>query len=135
MPTRNVVLTERQETLIEALVQSGRYQNASEVMREGLRLVENREVEEATKLAALRAAAQLGVSALDRGEFKEFADASSLVAHLNKIGDEAISGAGDEDALESSRRCRGGKGLRPNPEVHRRYFRRAASEHLQGQAR
>jgi len=69
--------------------------NASEVMREGLRLVENREVEEATKLAALRAAAQLGVSALDRGEFKEFADASSLVAHLNKIGDEAISGAGD----------------------------------------
>ena len=33
MPTRNVVLTERQETLIEALVQSGRYQNASEVMR------------------------------------------------------------------------------------------------------
>jgi antitoxin ParD1/3/4 len=95
MPTRNVVLTERQETLIEALVQSGRYQNASEVMREGLRLVENREVEEATKLAALRAAAQLGVSALDRGEFKEFADASFLVAHLDKIGDEAISGAGD----------------------------------------
>jgi len=65
--------------------------NASEVMREGLRLVENREVEE----AALGAAAQLGVSALDRGEFKEFADASSLVAHLNRIGDEAISGAGD----------------------------------------
>jgi antitoxin ParD1/3/4 len=77
MPTRNVVLTERQETLIEALVQSGRYQNASEVMREGLRLVENREVEEATKLDALRAAAFLGVSALDRGEFKEFADASA----------------------------------------------------------
>jgi hypothetical protein len=25
MPTRNVVLTERQESLIEALVQSGRY--------------------------------------------------------------------------------------------------------------
>jgi len=47
MPTRNVVLTERQESLIEGLVQSGRYQNASEVIREGLRLVENREVDEA----------------------------------------------------------------------------------------
>jgi antitoxin ParD1/3/4 len=35
MPTRNVVLTEHQETLIEMLVQSGRYQNASEVLREG----------------------------------------------------------------------------------------------------
>jgi antitoxin ParD1/3/4 len=45
MSTRNVVLTERQEVLIEALVKSGRYQNASKIMREGLRLVENREVE------------------------------------------------------------------------------------------
>ena len=96
MPTRNVVLTERQETLIEALVQSGRYQNASEVMREGLRLVEDREVEEATKLEALRAAAHVGIGALDRGEFKEFADVSALISHLNKIGDAAISGAGDK---------------------------------------
>lgn len=93
MPTRNVVLTERQEGLIEALVQSGRYQNASEVMREGLRLVENREVEEATKLAALRTAAQTGISALGCGAFKEFADGSALVAHLNKVADDALSGA------------------------------------------
>jgi antitoxin ParD1/3/4 len=93
MPTRNVVLTERQEDLIEALVQSGRYQNASEVMREGLRLVENREVEEATKLEALRTAAQTGILALDRGAFKEFADGSALVAHLNRVADDALSGA------------------------------------------
>ncbi len=90
MPTRNVVLTDRQETLIEALVQSGRYQNASEVMREGLRLVENREVDEATKLEALRSAADLGIAALERGAFKQFADASSLVAHLDKVADEAL---------------------------------------------
>ena len=37
MPTRNVVLTKRQEKLIETLVGSGRYQNASEVLRDGLR--------------------------------------------------------------------------------------------------
>jgi antitoxin ParD1/3/4 len=42
MPSRNVVLTERQEELIETLVKSGRYQNASEVLRDGLRLVERR---------------------------------------------------------------------------------------------
>jgi putative addiction module CopG family antidote len=41
MPTRNVVLTEHQETLIETLVQSGRYQNASEVMREGSRKLQS----------------------------------------------------------------------------------------------
>ena len=93
MPTRNVVLTERQETLIESLVQSGRYQNASEVMREGLRLVENREAEEAAKLSALRGAAQIGIAALDRGEFKEFPDAPALTAHLERLGNAAISGS------------------------------------------
>ena len=41
------------------------------------------------------AAAQLGVSALDRGEFKEFADASALLAHLNKLADKVASGTGD----------------------------------------
>jgi antitoxin ParD1/3/4 len=92
MSTRNVVLTDRQDALIEALVKSGRYQNASEVMREGLRLVENREVEEATKLKTLRVAAELGISALDRGEFKEFADGSALVAHLNTLADDTLSG-------------------------------------------
>ena len=50
MSTRNVVLTDRQESLIDALVGSGRYQNASEVMREGLRLIEQREAEDAARL-------------------------------------------------------------------------------------
>jgi antitoxin ParD1/3/4 len=92
MSTRNVVLTERQEVLIEALVKSGRYQNASEIMREGLRLVENREVEEARKLEALRDAADLGISALSRGEFKEFADASAMISYLSALADQQISG-------------------------------------------
>jgi antitoxin ParD1/3/4 len=33
MPTRNVVLTDHQAALVEHLVASGRYQNASEVLR------------------------------------------------------------------------------------------------------
>jgi antitoxin ParD1/3/4 len=56
MPTRNVVLTERQEELLESLVKSGRYQNASEVLRDGSRLVEQREAEDAGRLKALRVA-------------------------------------------------------------------------------
>jgi len=35
MPIRNVVLTKRQADLIDALVESGRYQNAGEVLRYG----------------------------------------------------------------------------------------------------
>lgn len=67
MATRNVVLTERQEDLIDALVKSGRYQNASEVPREGLRLIEQREAEDAAKLEALREAVQ-AKAILPRGD-------------------------------------------------------------------
>ena len=92
MPTRNVVLTERQEKLIEVLVQSGRYQNASEVMREGLRLIENREAEEATKLEALRSAVQAGVDDIARGAYKEFKTATDLSAHLETLAAAALAG-------------------------------------------
>jgi len=91
MPTRNVVLTERQEELIETLVKSGRYQNASEVLRDGLRLVEQREAEDEVKLKALRAAARVGVAALDRGEFKEFGTIEDLRAYLNDLSEKVIS--------------------------------------------
>ena len=43
MVTRNVVLTETQDQLVQALVSSGRYQNASEALRAGLRLLEQEE--------------------------------------------------------------------------------------------
>jgi antitoxin ParD1/3/4 len=91
MPTRNVVLTERQEELVETLVKSGRYQNASEVLRDGLRLVEQREAEDAGKLKALRAAARVGVGALDRGEFKEFGSIAELQTYLNDLSEKVVS--------------------------------------------
>jgi antitoxin ParD1/3/4 len=93
VPTRNVVLTERQADLIESLVESGRYQNASEVLRDGLRLVEQREAEDATKVKALQSAAQLGVAALERGEFKEFEDMDQLRTYLNDLSEKVISKA------------------------------------------
>jgi len=94
MSTRNVVLTDRQESLIDALVGSGRYQNASEVMREGLRLIEQREAEDAARLEALRDAARSGAAALDRGDFKEFADSNALVAYLDDLADRIVSSSG-----------------------------------------
>ncbi|GLS23793.1 hypothetical protein GCM10007874_68140 [Labrys miyagiensis] len=89
-PTRNVVLTAHHEELIEGLVKKGRYQNASEVLRDGLRLVEVRETEEAAKLEALRAVAQLGIAAIERGEFIEFDDAAAMRAHLKGIADRVL---------------------------------------------
>ncbi|OYQ33504.1 addiction module antidote protein [Niveispirillum lacus] len=72
MPTRNVVLTDHHEKVIEELVRSGRYQNASEVLREGIRLIEKREAAEKAKLEALRAAVTLGATQIDNGEYLEF---------------------------------------------------------------
>jgi antitoxin ParD1/3/4 len=45
MATRNVVLTEAQSKMIDRLVGAGRYQNASEALRAGLRLLEREEAE------------------------------------------------------------------------------------------
>ena len=45
MPTRNVVLTDSQTDLIDRLIADGRYQNASEALRAGLRLLEREEAE------------------------------------------------------------------------------------------
>ncbi len=93
MPTRNVVLTKHQEKLIETLVGSGRYENASEVLREGLRLVEQREAEDAAKLQVLREAVQVGLDALERREFKEFDSIADLEAYLNDLSEKVISRA------------------------------------------
>lgn len=93
MPTRNVVLTDQQEEIIEGLVASGQYQNASEVLREGLRLLARREAHERGKLQALREAVRIGLGALDRGEYKEFDDVADLEDYINKISDEVISKA------------------------------------------
>ena len=85
MPTRNVVLTDHQAALVEQLVQSGRYQNASEVLREGLRMVEQRDAEDAYRLAALRKAAQEGIADIDAGRFKTFESKQGLRDHMQGI--------------------------------------------------
>lgn len=93
MPTRNVVLTKRQQAMIDSLVRSGRYQNASEVLREGLRLIETREAENAAKLQALRKAARLGIAAIERGDYREFASFDDLSAYIDAMAERAISDA------------------------------------------
>jgi antitoxin ParD1/3/4 len=91
MPTRNVVLTERHEKLIADLVASGRYQNASEILRDGLRLIEERDAREAAKLKALREAAQLGIDAIERGDYKAFDSFEEMSGYLREIGDRIIA--------------------------------------------
>ncbi len=68
MPTRNINLTNHYDDFIESSVASGAIQNASEVVRAGLRLLEQQQREEQAKLDGLRQAARHGFEQLDRGE-------------------------------------------------------------------
>lgn len=96
MPTRNVVLTDRQAELIDALVRSGRYQNASEVMREGLRLVERHAIEDAARLEALKNAAEKGWSDLDSGRYVDVAvdELGEFIGELGRRAAEHVRAAG-----------------------------------------
>ena len=85
MPTRNVVLSEHQQQLVETLVQSGRYQNASEVLREGLRLIEDRDRLEDTKLKALKQAARQGWADVSAGQYSDVAD-DQLEDFIGQLG-------------------------------------------------
>ena len=91
MPTRNVVLTHHQTAVVEQLVSSGRYQNASEVLRDGLRLIEQREAEDASRLVALRSAVRIGIADFDQGQFLAFDTPESLGAHLDSVATKAIA--------------------------------------------
>jgi antitoxin ParD1/3/4 len=60
MPTRNVNLTEELDRFVLEKVGSGRYENASEVVRTALRTLEREERQYEAKLAALRTAIDEG---------------------------------------------------------------------------
>lgn len=68
MPTRNVNLTEELDGFIAAKVASGKYENASEVVRAGLRALGEQEEVRQAWLAYARKEAGDAFAALDRGE-------------------------------------------------------------------
>jgi antitoxin ParD1/3/4 len=60
VPTRNVNLTDELDTFVSEKIESGRYENASEVVRAALRTLEREERQFEAKLVALRAAIEDG---------------------------------------------------------------------------
>ncbi len=67
----NVSLTPELESLINQKVKSGRYNSASEVVREGLRLLHTRDEAHEAKLNALRAEIQKGDDSLEAGRYRD----------------------------------------------------------------
>ena len=97
MPTRNVVLTDQQAHMVEELVRSGRYQNASEVLRDGLRLLARREAEDRAKLEALRGALDEAEAAVAAGELEEYSPTLLKQIDLEKIDDKERRSAAKGD--------------------------------------
>jgi antitoxin ParD1/3/4 len=99
MPTRNVNLTEHFDRFIESGVDSGRFSNASEVVREGLRLLEQREQENKARIEWLRTAAVEGFDDIESGDYvtlRSAADIDNLVERVRReVSKKLAERAGD----------------------------------------
>jgi antitoxin ParD1/3/4 len=95
MPTRTISLTEHFDRFIEAAVADGAYQSASEVIGAGLRLLEREQQAHEAKLNAFRAAVQVGIDEIDRGEY--------IDVEIHELGD-FLHQSGEEATREAARR-------------------------------
>ena len=84
MPTRNISLTAEQDAFVQDVVEAGEYQNASEAVRDALRVLQQRRKEDRLRLKALRTQIRVGIEALDRGNSVEIEDAD-LEAYLDRL--------------------------------------------------
>ena len=76
MPTRNVNLTDDQDAFVEKMVRAGKYQNASEAMRDAVRGLQQRWKEDELKLELLRKSIDTGIADLENGDYEDMDDAS-----------------------------------------------------------
>jgi antitoxin ParD1/3/4 len=72
--TLNVSLTPDLEQFVSSMVASGRYQTASEVIRQGLRLLQDQETTRQAHLDRLRAQINFGIDQANRGELLDGED-------------------------------------------------------------
>ena len=75
MPTRNINLTAEQDAFVEEVVRSGKYQNASEAIRDAIRGLQQRLTADELTLELLRTQVKAGLDALEYGAFTEVDDA------------------------------------------------------------
>ena len=80
----NVSLTPELEKFVSTKVDSGRYNSASEVVREALRLLEEHDSARATQLAGFNQELGRRLAALDRGEVVDSASARARLQSKSK---------------------------------------------------
>ena len=86
----NVSLTPELEKLINEKVASGLYTSASEVVRDGLRLLRERDEIKKTQLRELRRDLSAGARQIKQGNYKEYLSGQELVDDIQRRGQKHI---------------------------------------------
>jgi antitoxin ParD1/3/4 len=85
MPTQNVNLTDMQAEFIRQCVEAGEYNNASEVVRDALRLLKERKDEYRAKLDLLRAELEKGFEDHRQGRYIELNSREEIEAFGREV--------------------------------------------------
>ena len=88
MPTKNINLTGHYNQFIKKEINEGYYNNSSEVIRAGLRLLERQKLQEQTKLKALQEVAKIGFKDIDDRNYVQINNEKELNQYFSKIEDE-----------------------------------------------
>ncbi len=100
MTTRDIELTDAHERLIDELVASGQFKNASDVVRTGLRLLKAEEQRRARTLELWRKAAQEGWESFGRGKSIVVEDIDAL---FDRMIDEVDAEIAEDEAAAARR--------------------------------
>ena len=92
MSTRNINLTDHYDQFVEEQIASGQFKNASEVMRAGLRLLEQQRKEDQAKLAAK------AFNQLDQGQGIALEGEEQLKGFISQLGRRAGRGAASDES-------------------------------------
>ena len=82
----NVSLTVELEELVNQKVKSGLYTSASEVIREGLRLLKEQDQLRSLRVTEFKKEVRRGVTQLDQEQYKTFASTEDMTAHVKAAG-------------------------------------------------
>ena len=102
MPTQNVNITEAQAEFIRSCVEAGDYNNASELVREALRLLKAQKDEQQARVEYLRGELQEAYDARERGEYIDLDSKEDIQALRDEMRQKRLARLADVTDVATS---------------------------------